>query len=138
LFGVYQFNRGERNKTELEYGLLAKKDNLEFERKLWLDRVSTYRTISDLAGKIVAHEKKDQKLDEMIESFLAAYWGLMILVEDQKVETAMIRFHDEIRDYKANRSDVERLRDRADQLITTCRKSIETKPVAAKAGAATH
>jgi hypothetical protein len=132
LLGVWQFNRGEENKTRLEYEMLAKKDDLEFRRKLWLDRVSTYRTVSELAGNIAAHERKDAKFDGLAESFSGAYWGLMILVEDKDVEQAMIQFYDEIRDYRIGRSDADRIKKRADQLIQTCRKSIEGKPQAQK------
>ena len=89
-------------------------DDLEFRRKLWLQRVSTYSSIAELAGKIAAHEKKDAEFDELTESFLGAYWGLMILVEDKAVENAMIKFGDEIRDYRKGQSDANRIKGRAD------------------------
>src|SRR5947207_3261532 len=100
LFGVWQFNRGEENKTHLEYNLIAKKDQVEFQRKLWLDRVSTYRSVAEIVGKIAAHPTKDAKFQQLKESFDGAYWGLMILVEDPAVEKVMIQFHDEIDDFQ--------------------------------------
>ncbi len=45
LVGVWQFNRGEENKTRLEYELLDRKDKIDFQRKLWLERLSTYTQI---------------------------------------------------------------------------------------------
>jgi hypothetical protein len=133
LTGVWQFNRGEENKTRLEHNLIAKKDDLEFQRKLWLDRVTTYRSIAEIVGKIVAHPANDSKLSELSEDFNGSYWGLMILVEDKQVEKAMIQFHDEIDDYRKGRSDAERLKKRADQLLEVCRKSIEERPTTASA-----
>jgi hypothetical protein len=130
LLGVWQFNRGEENKTKLEYNLLSKKDDLEFQRKLWIDQVATYRSVADIAGKIAAHEKKDARFDDLVESFSGAYWGSMILVEDEAVANAMIMFHDEILDFRAGRSDATRVKQRADILIQTCRHSMETKPEA--------
>jgi hypothetical protein len=133
LVGVWQFNRGEENKTRLEQSLIAKKDDVEFQRKLWLDRVTTYRTMGEIVGKIVAHPANDTKLAELSEEFNGAYWGLMILVEDKQVEKAMIQFHDEIDDYRKGRSDAERLKKRADQLLEVCRKSIEERPISTAA-----
>jgi hypothetical protein len=130
LVGVWQFNRGEENKTHLEYSLIAQKDTLEFQRKLWLDRVSTYRSVAEIVGKIAAHPTKDAKLQELKESFDGAYWGLMILVENKDVEKAMIQFHDEIDDFQKGRSDADRVKQRADQLLAICRKSIEERPKA--------
>ena len=110
LFGVWQFNRGEENKTHLEYDLIAKKDQVEFQRKLWLDRVSTYRSVAEIVGKIAAHPTKDAKFQQLKESFDGAYWGLMILVEDPAVEKVMIQFHDEIDDFQNGRSDADRVK----------------------------
>ena len=128
LVGVWQFNRGEENKTHLEYDLIAKKDDVEFQRKLWLDRVTTYRAVAEIVGKIAAHPANDAKFQGLRESFDGAYWGLMILVEDKDVEKAMIQFHDEIDDFQKGRSDANRVKGRADQLLAICRKSIEERP----------
>src|ERR1700733_6436607 len=120
LVGVWQFNRGEENKTHLEYDLIAKKDDVEFQRKLWLDRVATYRSVAEIVGKIAAHPTNDAKFQGLRESFDGAYWGLMILVEDKDVEKAMIQFHDEIDDFQKGRSDANRVKGRADQLLAIC------------------
>ena len=55
LIGIWQFNSGEENKARLEHELVTQKDNIDFHRKLWLEQVSTYRSIAELAGKIVKH-----------------------------------------------------------------------------------
>ena len=125
LVGVWQFNKGETNRTHLEYQLLERKDKIDFQRKLWLERLSTYKSIADLAGKIASTDKKSKRFREYVESFDASYWGLMIFVEDPAVEKGMIDFHVEIVDYQAGRSDGDRLKGRADELVKVCRKSVE-------------
>src|SRR6266702_1677162 len=83
LIGVWQFNRGEENKVRLENSLLLKKDAIEFQRKLWLERLGSYRKIAETAGKIVANTNDKTKLAEAISEFTAQYWGAMIFVEDK-------------------------------------------------------
>jgi hypothetical protein len=126
LVGVWQFNRGEINRTSLEYQLLDRKDKIDFERKLWLERLSTYRSIAEQAGKIATTDKQDKRFKGYVQAFDASYWGLMILVEDSAVEQAMIEFHVEVVDYQAGRSDGTKLKIRADELAKACRKSVES------------
>ena len=125
LVGVWQFNRGEENRTKLEYQLLEQKDKIDFQRKLWLERLSTYKSIAEQAGKIATTDKKDKKFKDDVQTFDASYWGLMIFVEDPTVEQAMIDFHVEVVDYEAGKSDGNRLKLRANELVKTCRKSVE-------------
>lgn len=125
LVGVWQFNQGEENRTKLEYQLLEKKDKIDFQRKLWLERLSTYKSIAEQAGKIATTDKQDKHFKEYVQSFDASYWGLMVLVEDANVEQAMIDFHLEIVDYEAGRRDANQVKQRADALVKACRKSVE-------------
>jgi hypothetical protein len=60
LVGVWQFNKGEENKTRLEYQLLAQKDKLDFERKLWLERLGTYKSIAEQPGKIATTDETEK------------------------------------------------------------------------------
>jgi hypothetical protein len=125
LVGVWQFNRGEENKARLESDLLKARDTLEYKRKLWLERLATYQSVADVAGKIAACSPKDKKLGNLIDTFMAQYWGAMILVEDKDVENAMILFHDEIIDYRAGRSTPDRIKIRANDLGKALRRSSE-------------
>jgi hypothetical protein len=124
LVGVWQFNRGEENRTRLEYQLLEKKDKIDFQRKLWLERLSTYKSIAEQAGKIATTDKRDKKFKELVQAFDASYWGMMIFVEDPAVEQAMIDFHVEIVDYQKGESDGNKLKLRANELVKACRKSV--------------
>jgi hypothetical protein len=124
LVGVWQFNRGEENKIRLEYCLIEKKDKVDFQRKLWLERLSTYKSIAEQAGKIATTEKDDKKFKDLVQAFDASYWGMMIFVEDPVVEKAMIDFHVEVVDYQKGQSDGNKLKLRADELVKSCRKSV--------------
>lgn len=126
LVGVWQFNVGERNRTNLEYQLIEKKDLTEFKRKLWLERLSAYRSIAGLAGQIAAYPKPDKKFDGLVQSFDSSYWGLMVLVEDEHVEQQMIKFHLAIGDYKKKKISDDKLKQHADLLVQTCKTSLKT------------
>jgi hypothetical protein len=120
LVGVWQFNKGEENKTRLEYQLLAQKDKLDFERKLWLERLGTYKSIAEQAGNIATTDETDKTFKGLVQAYDASYWGMMIFVEDSDVEKAMIDFHVEVVDY-----DGDKLKLRANELVKACRKSVE-------------
>jgi hypothetical protein len=113
LIGVWQFNTGESNRATFEH-----------DSKLWLERLNAYRSVAELAGKVVAHVD-DAKFADAVRDFTAAYWGTMILVEDKAVEKAMIDFYVEIREFQEGWSSLERLKGRVEELIKACRKSAE-------------
>lgn len=125
LIGVWQFNKGEENKTRLEYTLVERKDKIDFQRKLWLERLSTYKFIAEQAGKIAITDKNDKAFSGLVQTFDASYWGMMIFVEDPDVEHAMIDFHDELIDYQKGQSTEDKIKLRANNLVKACRKSVE-------------
>lgn len=125
LVGVWQFNRGEEHRTQLEYQLLERKDKIDFQRKLWLERLSTYKAIAEQAGSIAATDRKDKKFKDLVHTFDTSYWGTMILVQDTAVEEAMHNFHVELTDYQRGSSDGDRMKLRADELVQACRRSVQ-------------
>jgi hypothetical protein len=108
--GVWQFNRGEQNKVRLENELLLRKDEIAFQRQLWLERLATYRKIAEVAGAIVATVTDKKKMEDNILEFTTLYWGIMIFVQDKDVEQAMIDFNVEIKDYQNGWSSIEKLK----------------------------
>jgi hypothetical protein len=60
LVGVWQFNVGEENRRVLEHDSAVQKDEIEFRRKLWLERLNAYRSIAELAGEVVVHADDSQ------------------------------------------------------------------------------
>jgi len=117
---------GELNKTKLENELLIKKDEIAFQRQLWLERLATYRKIAEVAGAVIANVSDKKKMEESVLQFTSLYWGAMILVKDKNVEQAMINFSVELKDYQNEWSDLDRLKIKANDLIEACRKSAAT------------
>jgi hypothetical protein len=126
LIGVWQYNDGERSKVTLQQDLIRQQDDIEFKRKLWLERLAAYRSVAEVAGKISANAN-DPKFGEYVRDFTAAYWGTMIFVEDDAVEAAMKAYYFELQDFQKGWSDLQRLKTRADLLIKACRKSAEQR-----------
>jgi len=134
LVGVYQFNTGERNRVYLENELLIKKDEIDFRRKLWLEKLDTYRSIVTLAGKVVSTTDAEpfdgKSFDMLLSQFRAAYWGQGVFVEDPDVATAMVDFREAAESYRSGWSGSGQSRDnkplkiKADRLAEACKASI--------------
>lgn len=125
LIGVWQFNAGENNRRHDTAIAEEQRDTIAFKRRLWQEKLDTYQKVTELAGKIVATSGQDQA--NAYKEFQSAYWGAMVLVEDQPVEAAMIAFDKEYRDIKSGWvKDPDRLKVRADVLAKACRASLAT------------
>ena len=124
LVGVRQFNAGEENRRELQQKAMVHKDDMDFRRKLWLERLNAYRSVAELSGKIIA-QADGEKFKDAVRDLTATYWGAMILVEDAAVEEAMVNFYFALQDFKDGWRTLDQLKIRADQLIKACRRSLE-------------
>ena len=123
LLGVWQFDRGAANRREDDFHNAMLKDEIEFRRKLWLEQLETYRSISKLSGRIVATPPGKER-DAAISEFETAYWGSMILVSDKEVTQAMIGLRQALRDEKNKLGDPNDVKVWADKLGTVCRNSL--------------
>ena len=125
LVGVWQFNRGEDNRRTETVAAEQQRDTIGFKRRLWQEKLETYRKVTELAGKIVAASGRERVA--AYKEFQANYWGAMVLVEDPPVEQAMIAFDREYRDLASGWvKDYNRLKVRADILAKACRQSLAT------------
>lgn len=136
--GVLQFNAGERNKVKLENQLLIQKDTIEFQRKLWLEKLDAYKAVVVLAGKIAAvadqhpltRAVSDQQppakppIDDLWRELTAAYWGQRLFMEDDGVIKALRDFYDTVRDFRAGWAHADKVKVKADALAEACRASI--------------
>ena len=138
IVGIWQFNTGEKNRQRQEVESLVQRDRLEFRRRLWLEKVEVYKQLAELTGEVIAtHEKLGPRADEAYGKFIKAYWGAMMMVQDEKVEQAMIAFQADLVDYRSGWStDIDRLKDRADLLLRACRKNVEEEGLALNANIA--
>jgi hypothetical protein len=138
LVGVWQFNAGEdaRRKSEQaarldQIHLEMRKDALEYRRLLRQQQLQTYNTVTTLAGQIAVAPDGPAR-QTATQTFEAAYWGAMVMVEDPAVQQAMRDFHDELHDEATGLThDPDRLKVRANLLSEACRKSLESNTNAA-------
>lgn len=129
LTGIWQFNEGAKNQRRAEHEARVAQSREEFHRKMWLDRIQTYRQVAELVGRIIATPAGAER-EQAIRDYTTAYWGTMILVsDDPEVERTMIAFASALRDRKTDWRNPELLKSRADALLQACRRSIEvTRP----------
>lgn len=125
LLGVWQFNAGERNKVRLQHELVKQQDEIEFRRKLWLEKLKTYQEVAQLAGKLSVYTDEASRFKDFSLQFKAAYWGSLIFVDDPNVESELKKFYLELKDFEVNQSNPGRLKMRATDLIKACRVSSE-------------
>ena len=135
LIGVWQFNTGEENRVKLENQLLIHKDTIDFKRKLWQEKLDTYRNLVVLAGKITAvvgQSVDHAKLDPLAQDLTAAYWGQSVFVEDPEVAEALRKFHQAVTDYQAGLQGAEpadeKVKVTANSLSAACKASISRSP----------
>lgn len=122
--GVWQFNAGAANRREEEFRNALLKDDIEFRRKLWLERLERYRAVSELAGRIAALPPGKAR-EEAALQFETAYWGAMILVEDKTVSNAMVGFRQALIDERAGYGGANEVKVWADTLMKALRASLE-------------
>src|SRR5271170_6352948 len=84
-----QFTVGERNKVKLESDLQTRKDVVDFQRKLWLEKLDAYKSLVTLAGKIASSADRQApatesgsksavdkpNIEDLWGELTAAYWG---------------------------------------------------------------
>lgn len=129
LVGVWQFNRGQHDRVVLEDHLIKRKDEVEFRRRLWLNRVQTYQTLLTLVGNIVATASeqgvKSPTFDKEWHGLTAIYWSGSIFVESPAVASRLRDFYVTVHDFRTGWATLKMLKLRADALATACRDSIE-------------
>lgn len=127
IIGVLEFNAGERNKITQEYAALERKDQIDFERKLWLDRVSAYHDIADIAGTLAASTDDPVAFRKEAKKFDAAYWGLMILVEDPCIDKKMRELRFNITNFEDHFVPGSQIRAQAAELVEACKTSMSKR-----------
>ncbi len=105
LIGIWQFNT-----------LQANNDLLEFKRRAWEKQLDVYVKTTNIASELSVNAKNAVKLRENINAFNSLHWGNMILVDDDNVRKAMIKFQVEIKDFNEGRSNQDNLKIRANEL----------------------
>jgi len=127
LVGVWQFNAGERNRTNLGIPVdREKKDLTEFRRKLGWNALSSYKSVAGLAGEIAAYPKPDNKFGPT-----GAELRLLILGidgsrrrQERRATDDRVPFGD--RRLQTQEDHRREVKQHADRLVQTCKESLKT------------
>ncbi len=82
-WGVYQFIAAQHGQSETRR-IEATKPFLERQLKLYTDATQATATL--------ATSSRPEEIDAATKRFWSLYWGELALVEDQRVEAAMVQF----------------------------------------------
>lgn len=124
LIGVWQFNEGEADRQAEQERQAIIKDRADCREKMWAERLNSYRSLAELAGRLAAMPPGKSQ-DEARAQFEAVYWGTTILFEDKEVEDVMIRFRLALNNQKAGLGDSKAVKVWAGLLVQACRASLE-------------
>ncbi len=138
--GLWQFQReqseiAERNReavrAQAEADRIASRSaaDLAFQRTNWEKRREHCFSVAGTVGSIAAFLDKPDVLDREYRNFLRSYWGELVMVEDEQIRQALIKFKDEVADYRSGRSSETRIQKRAYAVSESCRISLEAVPV---------
>lgn len=76
--GLTNFNKQQNASAELE-----------FKRNFWRKQIDVYSELCKNAGSLIASIDNDEKFAVEKDKFISLYYGEIILVEDQKVDSAI-------------------------------------------------
>lgn len=102
LIGIHQFNRGQRSNLKFEYERIRMNDSVNFQNRLWENKLKVYTVISKSIGEIISIKKNMMLNDSSIKRFEMVYYGESILVEDSIVNEYLTQFRRSIYDYNKN------------------------------------
>ena len=132
LLGLHQFQRSQENVFRVEQLRLEKNDAIAFRRALWEKQRDIYTNLGNVIGEILASSEDPTAFRTAVRKFYVLYWGDMILIADDTVRSRMIDFHRDLRDHGLKRIETDQLKPSAEQLIESCRKSLENYQSAAQ------
>lgn len=125
LIGVWEFSKEQRDLKNLEYELIAKKDSIDFHKKLWETKVRVYSKICTTAADILVNLENETVFKQALMEFEKLYYGETIFVEDQAVEEKMIDFRLACYDFQNQLISTWELKTAGNEMIVACRKSAE-------------
>src|SRR6185369_10509268 len=82
-----------------------------------------YFEATGAAAKLATLEKGPER-DNARKRFYELYWGDLSVVEDEIVETAMVRFHDKLDDFEKGKAEKFDLQEMSLELAHACRNSM--------------
>ncbi|AZV79049.1 hypothetical protein EBB79_15000 [Parasedimentitalea marina] len=119
---VFIYLDGNRATLERENNLIAKRDELQYQRDLWDERRAAYRTLAATLGSMAAELDAGNTISNATRSAVnTAYWGTLVLVESDAVEMHMVRLRNDLRDFERGRIDADKIRQRIHAIVEASR-----------------
>ena len=113
---------------------MSHESKMEFSRSLYAKKLAAYEQVGKAVGDLLI-VPNDEALwiipedtlafDSCLNTFRTCYWGVLPLVEDKKVEAAMIQFKDMARFYRRGENDYHDLAREGMALMNACNRSLE-------------
>ena len=113
---------------------MSHESKMEFTRSMYNKKLQAYEQVGKAVGDllVVPHDEglwirpeDTLAFDSCLERFRTCYWGVLPLVEDSIVETAMIQFKDMARFYRRGENDYHDLAREGMALMNACNRSLE-------------
>lgn len=123
---VFIYLDGNRASLERENELIARRDALEYKRNLWDERRTAYRTLAETLGSMAAELDAGNTISNATRSAVnTAYWGSLVLVESDAVETHMVRLRNDLRDFESGRTGADKIRQRIHAIVEASRLHLQ-------------
>lgn len=113
---------------------MSHESDMEFTRSLYNKKLQAYEAVGKAVGDLLVVPHDEQlwindsdtlAFDSCLERFRTCYWGVLPLVEDSAVETAMIQFKDMARFYRRGENDYHDLAREGMALMNACNHSLQ-------------
>lgn len=86
---------------------------------------AAYKALAQTLGQIAAELESTNKVSpESRAAFNTAYWGALILVEDEAVGLEMVKLRNDMRDLETGRINQDKIKLRIERIVSLGRKHI--------------
>jgi len=122
---VFIYLHGNRATLDREHELITARQQVEYDRQLWDQLRTAYQALAQTLGRIAAElESSDTISLESRTAFNTAYWGALILVEDEAVGQEMVKLRNDLRDLEAGRIGQDKIKLRIERVVSLGRQHI--------------
>ncbi len=113
---------------------MSHESDMEFSRSIYNKKLQAYEAVGKAVGDLLVVPHDEQQwispedtlaFDSCLERFRTCYWGVLPLVEDSVVESAMIQFKDMARFYRRGENDYHDLAREGMSLMNACNLSLK-------------
>jgi hypothetical protein len=125
IVSVFIYLHGNDAALRKEHDLIAAQRNIDYERQLWNEMRATYKELAQTLGRMAAElDAAGSFSNAARRDFNAAYWGALILVEDEAVQFEMVKLRNDLRDLEHSRISQDKIKLRIERIVTLSKEHI--------------